>query len=107
MKYLSAAPNFARQPLDLARRQTWPEDTDLTSAGRVIWGPHRSFPSFCHFHVEVAGLAGARKSVVPAGGQVGVGDHMELWDTARWETYTTDKKAKYDELAEAAFGYPK
>jgi len=38
---------------------------------------------------------------------VGVGDHMELWDTVRWETYTTDKKDKYDELAEAAFGYPK
>ncbi len=38
---------------------------------------------------------------------VGVGDHLELWNTARWEKYSGDKQGKYDELAEAAFAYPK
>ncbi|NIP84232.1 MAG: division/cell wall cluster transcriptional repressor MraZ [Planctomycetales bacterium] len=37
---------------------------------------------------------------------VGVGDHMELWEQRRWESYTSEQQGKYDELAEAAFGYP-
>jgi MraZ protein len=35
---------------------------------------------------------------------VGVGDHMELWNTGRWESYTADRREHYDELAESAFG---
>ena len=34
---------------------------------------------------------------------VGVGDHLELWDTTQWETYTTQRRDRYDELAESAF----
>jgi len=37
---------------------------------------------------------------------LGVGDHMELWDTPQWEAYTSENKSKYDDLAETAFGYP-
>lgn len=34
---------------------------------------------------------------------VGVGDHMELWETARWTTYTAQQQTQYDQLAESAF----
>ena len=35
---------------------------------------------------------------------LGVQDHLELWATARWEAYLTEKQTRYDEIAEAAFG---
>ncbi len=34
---------------------------------------------------------------------VGVGDHIELWNAARWATYEQQQQARYDELAERAF----
>ena len=34
---------------------------------------------------------------------VGVGDHLELWDTTHWESYTNQRRGRYDELAESAF----
>ena len=34
---------------------------------------------------------------------VGVGDHVEAWDTAKWNAYTNERSARYDELAESAF----
>ena len=37
---------------------------------------------------------------------VGVGDHLELWDVPQWESYTSENKSKYDDLAETAFDYP-
>lgn len=35
---------------------------------------------------------------------IGVGDHVELWDAAVWEAYRKEQQARYDELAENAFG---
>jgi MraZ protein len=37
---------------------------------------------------------------------LGVLDHMELWDKARWEAYFADKSPQYDKIAEAAFAAP-
>jgi MraZ protein len=34
---------------------------------------------------------------------LGVRDHMELWDKARWDEYLEDRQQRYDELAENAF----
>ena len=34
---------------------------------------------------------------------VGVGDHLELWDTTQWQSYTNQRRGRYDELAESAF----
>lgn len=34
---------------------------------------------------------------------VGVGDHVEAWHTEKWNAYTTERSARYDELAESAF----
>lgn len=37
---------------------------------------------------------------------IGAGGHLEIWDRGHWETYSEEKQAHYDELAEAAFGGP-
>jgi MraZ protein len=34
---------------------------------------------------------------------LGVMDHMEIWDKARWEQYLAERRSRYDEIAEAAF----
>jgi MraZ protein len=48
--------------------------------------------------VELAELAGLRKESV----LLGVFDHLEIWDKRRWDEYLTDKRGRYDEIAEAA-----
>ena len=35
---------------------------------------------------------------------VGVGDHVELWETAQWNAYVAQQQSQYDQLAESAFG---
>ena len=37
---------------------------------------------------------------------LGVQDHMELWASDRWEAYLSEKQARYDQIAEAAFSRP-
>jgi DNA-binding transcriptional regulator/RsmH inhibitor MraZ len=34
---------------------------------------------------------------------VGVLDHLELWDKARWEQYLAQRQNEYDQIAEAAW----
>ena len=34
---------------------------------------------------------------------VGVRDHLELWDRAKWDQYVSQQQANYDSLAEKAF----
>ena len=34
---------------------------------------------------------------------LGVMDHLEIWDKARWEQYLGERRSRYDEIAEAAF----
>jgi MraZ protein len=48
---------------------------------------------------ELAALAGLSKEAV----LIGVQDHLELWDRARWEQYVAQKQSQYDQIAEAAF----
>jgi MraZ protein len=48
---------------------------------------------------QLADWAGLAKEAV----LIGAGDHMELWDSAKWETYAAEKQSNYDQLAEAAF----
>jgi MraZ protein len=35
---------------------------------------------------------------------LGVQDHLELWAADRWRAYSHEMQARYDEIAEAAFG---
>ena len=48
---------------------------------------------------ELAKLASLTKEAV----LVGVRDHLELWDRQRWDAYSQEKQAHYDEIAEQAF----
>lgn len=51
---------------------------------------------------ELVELAALEKEVI----LLGVQDHLELWSAERWRTYLADKQARFDEIAEAAFGVP-
>ncbi|HEY6564940.1 MAG TPA: division/cell wall cluster transcriptional repressor MraZ [Pirellulaceae bacterium] len=48
---------------------------------------------------ELRDVAGLQTEVVV----VGVRDHLELWDAARWDAYLLGKQGQYDEFAERAF----
>ncbi len=48
---------------------------------------------------ELAQLAGLTNETV----LLGVQDHLELWDRARWDAYVAQRQARFDEIAEAAF----
>lgn len=48
---------------------------------------------------ELAELAGLAKEAV----LLGVQDHLEIWDRARWDQYLAERQARYDQIAEAAF----
>lgn len=49
---------------------------------------------------ELQQLAGIAGEVVV----VGVRDHLELWQVARWEEYLRERQERFDEIAERAFG---
>jgi MraZ protein len=51
---------------------------------------------------ELAARAGIDKTVM----LVGVRDHLELWDKARWEEYLSQTEPRYDQFAERAFMNP-
>ncbi len=51
---------------------------------------------------DLAQLALQGKEIV----LLGVRDHLEIWDRARWEQYLDQKQPFYDEIAESAFGSP-
>ncbi len=53
--------------------------------------------------VELAELAGLGREAV----MLGVQDHLELWSVERWKKYLDERQARYDEIAEAAFGMEK
>ena len=51
---------------------------------------------------ELAQYAGLHKDVV----LLGVRDHLEIWDRAKWDEYLAAKQPHYDQIAESAFGGP-
>jgi MraZ protein len=63
------------------------ESVDVDRAGRVLV-PER-----------LVQFAGIRHEVV----LLGVRDHLELWDAARWRQYLTDNAPRFDTVADAAF----
>jgi MraZ protein len=63
------------------------EAVDVDRSGRVLV-PERL--------VQFAGL---QHDVV----LIGVRDHLELWDTARWQEYLTRNAPRFDAVAEGAF----
>jgi MraZ protein len=63
------------------------EEVDVDRSGRILI-PDRL--------VQFAGLA---HEVV----LIGVRDHLELWDAARWQRYLTENAPRFDAVAEGAF----
>lgn len=63
------------------------ESGELDKAGRMVI-PDR-----------LSGFAGLDREVV----LIGVQDHLELWDTARWKKYLEDHAPRFDAVAENAF----
>lgn len=49
---------------------------------------------------ELAQVAVLRKDIV----LLGVRDHVQIWDSQRWDAYQAQTRTHYDELAERAFG---
>jgi MraZ protein len=49
---------------------------------------------------DLAELAQLGREVV----LLGVQDHVELWASDRWEAYLAEKRTRFDQIAEAAFG---
>jgi len=52
---------------------------------------------------DLAAVAGLAKEAV----LLGVQDHLELWDRARWDAWLADKSSRFDELADAALDRPR
>ena len=48
---------------------------------------------------RLKGFAGLEREVV----LLGVNDHLELWDTARWEDYVGSLNPQFDEIAALAY----
>jgi MraZ protein len=63
------------------------ESVDLDKTGRILV-PER-----------LGTFAGLQKDVV----LIGVRDHLELWDAARWQSYVDANAAQFDRAAEQAF----
>jgi MraZ protein len=64
-----------------------PELVDVDKSGRILV-PDR-----------LGKFAGLGKEVV----LIGVRDHLELWDAARWTAYVETNAARFDQAAEQAF----
>ncbi len=60
---------------------------ELDSQGRIRLPP------------ELAELAQLEKEVV----LLGVRDHVEIWAAEHWRSYLSERRDRYDEIAEAAF----
>jgi MraZ protein len=63
------------------------EAADLDKAGRIVVPP------------RLAQLAGLGREVV----LLGVRDHLELWDAAKWQEYLGEHGPQFDKVAENAF----
>jgi transcriptional regulator MraZ len=63
------------------------ESVDLDKTGRILI-PER-----------LAQFAALKKDVV----LIGVRDHLELWDAARWQEFVDQHAARFDTVAEKAF----
>jgi MraZ protein len=94
-------PSFVRLADRLASAP--PAARDVRAYGRLFYArAHRvetDKQGRIRIPVQLGELANLGREAV----LVGVGDHMELWNVDKWESYTADKGENYDDLAESAF----
>ena len=99
---LYAEAQFAKMAEKLAAQS--PTAHDVRTFGRLLYAQTQSaeLDSQGRLRVppELARLGELGREVV----LVGVGDHIELWDKARWEAFLAQAQPRYDQLAESALG---
>jgi len=97
---LFAGEAFASLAQRLALRS--PAGRDVRAFSRLLYAQSHSVEIDSQGRIrlpaELASLASLDESVMV----VGVGDHAELWNKSRWETYFSQLQQQYDELAETA-----
>jgi MraZ protein len=80
-----------------------PAEQDVRAFGRLFYSQAQrvEFDTQGRIRIpaELAELAQLRREAV----LVGVFDHLEIWEKARWGQYLADRQSRYDEIAEAAF----
>ncbi len=83
--------------------QASPTAKDVRAFGRLFYAQAQAVEVDGQGRVrispELAKTAGLTKEAL----LIGVKDHLELWDPARWEKYTGQIQSQFDELAESAF----
>ncbi|HTU25210.1 MAG TPA: division/cell wall cluster transcriptional repressor MraZ [Pirellulales bacterium] len=86
--------------------QASPTAADVRAFGRLFFAAAQALELDSQGRIrlpaELAEWAGLGKEVM----LLGVQDHVELWDRARWQNYLAEKQARYDEIAERAFQPP-
>lgn len=92
---------FSRMGQQLA--QASPVGQDTRAFSRLFYGQAEAVEVDSQGRIripqELAQLAGLQREVM----LLGVRDHMELWDKARWNDYLQQRQPHYDQLAESAF----
>jgi MraZ protein len=80
-----------------------PAEEDVRAFSRLFYSQAQSveFDTQGRIRIpaELAQLARLERDVV----LLGVYDHLELWNRARWEKYLAERQSRYDQIAEAAF----
>jgi MraZ protein len=88
-------------------RSVSPTAGDVRNFSRLFFARAQRVEVDSHSRVripaELAGLAGIEKAAI----LVGAGNHLELWDKARWDAYLAQAEPRYDEIAERAFETPR
>jgi MraZ protein len=80
-----------------------PAEQDVRAFGRLFYSQAQRVEfdtqGRIRIPVELAQLAQLKRDAV----LLGVFDHLEIWDRARWEQYLAERQSRYDEIAEGAF----
>jgi MraZ protein len=80
-----------------------PAAEDVRAFSRLFYGQAERLPidrqGRIRISAELVAWAGLEKEVA----LVGVRDHLEVWERARWEGYRGSMRPRYDEIAAGAF----
>lgn len=87
--------------------QVSPAQREVREFTRLFYGSAQRVELDRQGRIRVPAELAKRAELTKEAVLVGVRDHLELWASARWQTYLADKQAHFDEIAEAAFGGPR
>ena len=82
-----------------------PGEKDARAFGRLFYAKAHAQELDAQGRVRIPAELAAWAQLAKDAVLVGVNDHLELWDTQRWEQYVSQRQGKFDELAEAALRF--